>query len=43
MTLVQPAQIDEHETPLTTPGDYVQTLAQRKGEAVAVQYPTATI
>ncbi|WP_436667565.1 Maf family protein [Latilactobacillus sakei] len=40
---VQPAQIDEHETPLTTPGDYVQTLAQRKGEAVAVQYPTATI
>lgn len=38
-----PAQINERETPVTKPADYVQILARRKGQQVATNYPTATI
>lgn len=40
---VQPAAIDERQVPMTAPADYVQTLAQLKGECIAQKNPQATV
>jgi septum formation protein len=40
---VQPAQVSEQVPDGLAPAVHVQTLATRKGEAVATQFPTATV
>lgn len=40
---VQPATIDERQVPVTAPADYVQMLAQLKGESIAQKNPQATV